>query len=99
MQIEAGGAKPPPAQADKDSRLVLEEESKKGEDLSHSGGLGGETNALPTGDNLQEDMQVSPQKGGQASKVYDKPVASENKQGETANPLAQMHDTQDSIWS
>ena len=95
MQIEAGGAKPPPAQADKDSRLVLEEESKKREDLSHSGGLGGETNVLPIGDNLQADMQVGPQKGGQASKVYDKPAASENKQGEAANLLAQMHDTQD----
>jgi hypothetical protein len=97
MQTEAGGAILPPAQADKDSRLVLEEERNKKEDPPQSGGLGGRTDGFPAETNLQEDMQVSPQKdkGGQARMVNVKPAASENKKGETATPLAQMYNTQD----
>jgi hypothetical protein len=86
----------------KDSRLVLEEERNKKKDPPQSGGPGGRTDGFPAETNLQEDMQVSPQKdkSGQASKRQTskanvKPAASESKKGETATPLAQMYNTQD----
>jgi hypothetical protein len=106
MEIETGEAILPPAQADKDSRLVLDEEHNEKKEPPQSGGPGGRTDGSPAETNLQEDtfesMQVSPQKekSGQASKrqalkANAKPAASEGKKGETATPLAQMYNTQD----